>query len=96
MAVDGTWPSSVLCSRDEDKLLQPSHSKILPMRCPLKPRQLEVIEWAAKGKTIQEACDIMGLKKFTAQVYIREARYATGAATIASLVYMAVKNHWIE
>lgn len=64
--------------------------------CPLSHRQIEIIEWAAKGKTVPEIRDILGLSKFTVQVYIRNARYATGAATIASLVYMAVKNDWIK
>lgn len=96
MALDGTGTAPVLCGGDENELLRTPHREILPLRCPLKPRQIEAIEWAAKGKTMQETCEIMGLKKFTVQVYVRDARSATGAATIASLVYMAVKNHWIE
>ncbi len=64
--------------------------------CPLNKRQIEIIEWAAKGKTIEETSEILGLKKFTSQVYAREARYKTGSATMANLVYVAVKNHWIE
>lgn len=64
--------------------------------CPLTRKQVECIDWTAKGKTASECAELMGLKKYTVQVYLRDARYATGAATVASLVARAMKEGWIQ
>ena len=62
----------------------------------LTPRMIEVISWLSYGKTSDEAAELMNISKWTAKVYIRDAKEIVGASTASALVAKAIRGGWIE
>ncbi len=70
------------------------HLKISQMpypgqRRPLTPRQIEVLEWVADGKTMQDIAQIVGLKVATIEKHLKLAREALDVETTAQAVAKA-------
>ncbi|MCA8870216.1 MAG: LuxR family transcriptional regulator [Rhodobacteraceae bacterium] len=64
----------------------------LPFECQaraLTPRQREVLQWVADGKTIQDIAIIMNLNQATIEKHLRLARESLGAETTAQAVLFA-------
>lgn len=63
----------------------------LPSRRPnrLTPRQREVLEWVAHGKTVPEICALIDRKQATVEKHLRLAREAMRAQTTAQAVLRA-------
>lgn len=55
----------------------------------LTPRQREVLEWVAHGKTVPEICLLIGRKQATVEKHLRLAREAMNAQTTAQAVLRA-------
>lgn len=55
----------------------------------LTPRQREVLEWVAQGKTVPEICTLIGRKQATVEKHLRLAREAMNAQTTAQAVVKA-------
>lgn len=62
--------------------------------CCLTPRQREVVQLAANGKTARQSARILGLSLRTVQGYLDQARRRAGVASTAELVAWAVST-WI-
>lgn len=61
------------------------------LRAPhLSPRQREVLEWIAAGKTVADVAAILGLRPVTVEKHLRLARIALGAETTAQAVTTAI------
>lgn len=58
-------------------------------RRPLTPRQVEVLEWVADGKTMQDIAQIVGLKVATIEKHLKLAREALDVETTAQAVAKA-------
>lgn len=56
---------------------------------PLTPRQREVLEWVANGKTVQDMAAILGVSAATIEKHLRLAREALGAETTAQALLKA-------
>lgn len=74
-----------------------AHLKFTRLPCPngrrLTPRQREVLEWVADGKTMLEAALILGVSPGTVEKHLRNAREALGAnSTAQALVKAAMAN----
>jgi len=61
----------------------------LGQRRTLTPRQREVLQWVADGKTVQDIADIMSLKPSTVEKHLRLARAALNVETTAQAVLKA-------
>jgi len=57
---------------------------------PLSPRELEVLVWTTRGKTVAEIAMILDLRAHTVAAYMRSARYKLNAATVAQAVSKAI------
>lgn len=62
---------------------------------PLTPRQREVLEWVADGKTIQDIAQILGLTPATVEKHLRLAREALGVDTTAQALLKASQKNQI-
>lgn len=58
--------------------------------CGLTPRQREVVQLAANGRTAGQSARTLGLSVRTVQDYLEQARRRAGAASTAELVAWAV------
>lgn len=61
----------------------------------LTPRQREVVEWAAYGKTVAEIAEILGVVPTTIEKHLRLAREALGAHTTAQAILKAHQRNQI-
>lgn len=61
----------------------------------LTPRQREVVEWAAQGKTAAEIADILGVEATTIEKHLRLARESLGAGTTAQAILHAYQRRQI-
>lgn len=61
----------------------------------LTPRQREVVEWAAQGKTMAEIAHLLGVEATTVEKHLRLAREALDAATTAQAVMRAYLRNLI-
>lgn len=61
----------------------------------LTPRQREVVEWAAHGKTVSEIAQILGVEVTTVEKHLRLARGALGATTTAQAILQAYQRRQI-
>jgi len=52
----------------------------------LSPRELECLEWAARGKTAWEIGRILGISRYTAASYLNNAKEKLGVRTIVQAV----------
>ncbi|MGG7646362.1 LuxR family transcriptional regulator [Rhodovulum sp. YNF3179] len=59
----------------------------------LSPRQREVLQWVADGKTVQDVACVMGLTAATVEKHLRRARQALDAETTAhAIMKAAIQN----
>jgi DNA-binding response OmpR family regulator len=63
------------------KLERTPKSTIWPAAVQLNPREIEILTWAARGKTSAEIAQILGLSKRTVDFHADNARTKLGAAT---------------
>jgi DNA-binding NarL/FixJ family response regulator len=69
---------------------------VRPMAAPLNEREVEVLTWAARGKTSAEIAKILDLTKRTVDFHIDNARGKLGAATRTEAVLKAATGRLIE
>jgi DNA-binding NarL/FixJ family response regulator len=69
---------------------------LLPKFAKLNDREVEVLTWAARGKTSAEIAQIVGLTKRTVDFHIDNARAKLGAATRTEAVIKANSGRLIE
>lgn len=50
------------------------------------PRQIEVIQWSARGLRAKEIADKLGVKRFTVQAYVRDIYKMGGVHSMAHAV----------
>ncbi|SLN47443.1 helix-turn-helix transcriptional regulator [Roseisalinus antarcticus] len=72
-------------------LCQMAHFKLSQMPLAVKsltlgPRQREVLEWVADGKTLQDVCLLTGLSRSAVEKHLRRARDDLGVETTAQAV----------
>lgn len=89
--VDAIWDEhgkeiEVACHVMHLKLMSIPHSGLRPS---LSPRQIEVLEWVADGKTNQDIATIMGLSLATVEKHLRLAREKLDVETTAQAVMKA-------
>ncbi len=65
------------------------------VRAELSPRELQCLQWAAKGKTDAEIGLILGISPRTARFHIENAKRKLGAATRVQAVAEAMRRHAI-
>jgi DNA-binding response OmpR family regulator len=63
------------------KLDRTPRNAIWPATVQLNPREIEILTWAARGKTSSEIAQILGLSKRTVDFHADNARTKLGAAT---------------
>jgi DNA-binding NarL/FixJ family response regulator len=64
-------------------------------RCPLTPRQLELIRSLAEGKHYKEIAAALGLAPSTIRSHLHEAYRRLGVADRAQAVLLAAERGWI-
>jgi DNA-binding NarL/FixJ family response regulator len=69
---------------------------VRPATMPLNEREVEVLTWAARGKTSAEIAKILDLTKRTVDFHIDNARGKLGAATRTEAVLKAATGRLIE
>ena len=69
---------------------------LLPKTVALNDREIEVLTWAARGKTSAEIAKILELTKRTVDFHIDNARSKLGAATRTEAVLKAATGRLIE
>jgi DNA-binding response OmpR family regulator len=69
---------------------------VWPTTIALNEREVEVLTWAARGKTSAEIAKILGLTKRTVDFHIDNAREKLGAATRTEAVLKAATGRLIE
>ena len=67
-----------------------------PKSIALNEREVEVLTWAARGKTSAEIAQILGLSKRTVDFHIDNARVKLGAATRVEAAIKAATGRLIE
>jgi LuxR family transcriptional regulator len=90
-AVDAIW---ALHGADLALLAHVAHLRIvtlaeLTVGRPLSPRQREVLQWVAVGKSVQDVATILGLTLPTVEKHLRLARQALRVDTTAQAVVKA-------
>ena len=70
--------------------------EVWPTTIALNEREVEVLTWAARGKTSAEIAKILGLTKRTVDFHIDNAREKLGAATRTEAVLKAATGRLIE
>lgn len=61
----------------------------------VRPRECEVLQWAARGKSSWETSQILGLSEATVNFYIRNVALRLGASTKTQAVAVALSSHLI-
>jgi DNA-binding NarL/FixJ family response regulator len=64
--------------------------------CPLSPKQLEVVQFLADGKTQTEIAMITNRARNTITGYVLDCHVAAGTYTMHGLVGMALRNGWVQ
>ncbi len=76
-----------------------AHLKLLSLPPPIQtkrltPRQVEILEWTADGKTIRDISEILGIRSTTVEKHLRQTRQALNVGTTAEAVRKAAAmNH---
>lgn len=73
-----------------------SHRRTLCKGDALNEREIEVLTWAARGKTSSEIAPLLGLVKRTIDFHMDSARHKLGATTRTEAVSKAVSNRLIK
>jgi DNA-binding CsgD family transcriptional regulator len=58
----------------------------------LSPRQIEVVQLAVSGMTVQQTAARLGISRHTVSEYLQAARHRIGASTRAELIAWAVTS----
>jgi LuxR family quorum sensing-dependent transcriptional regulator len=64
--------------------------------CPFNDREIEVIKWAAEGKTAGETGLIMGISQDIVRTVTQRAGYKINAYNKVNLVAQSLRNGWIS
>ena len=75
-----------------DRLEQLSGPKVAPIHVELSPRELEVVNWLAGGKTHRDIAAILSLSEKTIEKYSATARLKLEAANSAQAVNNAIRE----
>jgi DNA-binding NarL/FixJ family response regulator len=67
-----------------------------PRDMPLSPRQREILQLLAEGKTMKEAAALMGISSRTAESHKHEIMRLLGIRTVAALVKYAIRIKMIS
>ena len=86
----------VLAARLAARLDQGARNKSSPSAAELDQREVEVLTWAARGKSSTEIAQILGLTKRTVDYLIAKARTKLGVATRTQAVIKATTGKLIE
>lgn len=62
----------------------------------LAPREIECLNWTAKGKDSPTIAGILGISEYTVRDYIKSARHKLGCSTVAQAVYEATIRRIID
>ena len=63
---------------------------------PLTERQAEIAKLLADSKSADEIGELMGLRRYTINSYIRSAMDRTGTSKATGLVALCLRRGWIE
>ena len=63
-------------------------SKLDELISRLTPRQLQIVELLARGKTTREVCTILSIERITLQLHIRQACYRTETESRTQLIVL--------
>lgn len=64
--------------------------------CDLSPREREVLQWAAEGKTARETAHLLGVSESAVNLYSANAMVKLRARTKAQAVAIAVRNAMLQ
>jgi len=78
------------------RLANVARTELWPRRVRLNDREIEVLTWAARGKTSAEIASILGLSKRTVDFHLDNARGKLNAATRTEAVIKAATGRLIE
>ena len=78
------------------RLANVARTELWPRRVRLNDREIEVLTWAARGKTSAEIASILGLSKRTVDFHLDNARAKLNAATRTEAVIKAATGRLIE
>jgi DNA-binding NarL/FixJ family response regulator len=73
-----------------------ARNEMWPKLAMLNDREIEVLTWAARGKTSAEIADLIGLSKRTVDFHLDNARIKLGAATRTEAAIKAAIGKLIE
>jgi DNA-binding NarL/FixJ family response regulator len=90
-AAEGRAYVSSLITDDLDTLLIEAGRGAAGKQTPLTPRQREVLQLIAEGRTMKEAAAILNISPRTAESHKYEIMQALGVQTIAELVQCAIR-----
>lgn len=76
--------------------VQKIHFEEQPTGCPFNDREIEVIKWAAEGKTAGETGLIMGISQDIVRTVTQRAGYKINAYNKVNLVAQSLRNGWIS
>src|ERR1700728_3330227 len=90
--IDFDMLSAIIAAR----LAGVARNDVWPKTIDLNEREVEVLTWAARGKTSAEIAKILGLTKRTVDFHIDNAREKLGAATRTEAVIKAATGRLIQ
>jgi DNA-binding CsgD family transcriptional regulator len=82
---------SLIAARLHAKILHQATGKEAPSVRPLGGREREVLNWAARGKTISETAQIINLSPRSVEHYLQNAKTKLNAANTVHAVFLATK-----
>ena len=82
---------SLIAARLHAKILHQATGKEAPSVRPLHAREREVLNWAARGKTLSETAQIINLSPRSVEHYLLNARTKLNAANTVHAVFLATK-----
>jgi DNA-binding NarL/FixJ family response regulator len=78
------------------RLARVARNNVWPEKAKLSEREVDVLTWAARGKTSAEIAQIMELSKRTVDFHMDNAREKLGVSTRIQAVIKAASGHLIE
>jgi DNA-binding NarL/FixJ family response regulator len=86
----------VLASIIRARLASVARRDIWPQDIDLTQREVEMLTWAARGKTRDEIAEIVGISRRTVEYHLENARAKLGVATRIQAVVKAVAGNLIQ
>lgn len=83
---DGTPPGQ------RDRQVEQVEQRLEPAALYLAPRELEVLRWAAQGKTTWETAQLLGLSETTVAFYVRRACSRLGVKSKIHAVAICISH----